>query len=328
LRYHNKALEIRKTIKEKPELIVHSLNNIGKVHLDNESYSKSINYFSEALTHVNILEKNNKLSAILIDNLAFARYKNGATAHTLDSLLIALKIREQFNFTDGTVISSLHLAEYYNNLENIDSALHYAERAKILSQKTGNYRDHLKSLKLLGDLNQSSEISKKNLSEYIRIKDSLEKDSQRYRDQFARIEFDVKGKNDIIQSQQDTIEKKDTITNSILMVIFGLAAIISGIFFYKFIQRKKIDNDFHTYLANKFKLHTENLELWLFLIEGLTQEEIANKIFRSVDTVKTRRRALYKKIRAVRSDLEALDKAKVILAYKDEQELHKKLTKK
>lgn len=321
IKYHQKSLEIRSKADGKILYILHSLNNIGIAYSKNGDYNKAINHFNKAFQYDSILNTHKELKAKLIDNNAFAHYKN-TNANVLSSLLEALEIREDIQHDNGIIISSIHLAEFYHDTGNAGRAIFYAKQAEELSLKTENYRDLLESLHILGNYYNTSE-AKRYFNKFIAIKDSLDYVSRKHRDQFAKIEFEVSEKEELILDQQKEIKRKSYInigTISLIIIILGL---IFGIAIKKLLKKRGTLINFDEFLSEKYHLHNENLELWKFLVEGLTQEEIAEKIFRSVDTVKTRRRALYKKIRSVQTNLEKLDKSKAIIIYKEEQELHK-----
>jgi len=323
LKYHHRAYEIRKGLKEEPFLKWESLNSIGKTYSDHKIYDKAIENYNKIIAYDSLLATRASFNAIVNDNLTYARFKNGDTTTILEAFRMSLHIRKRLDHKDGIVISNLHLAEYFDNQGDRDSAIYYAKGAEVLAKTTKNYRDCLESFNMLSDILDDTVEAKHYFKKYRHLSDSLDKVSNNYRDQFARIEFEVKEKEELIQSQQDTLQKKEYTNIAMLILILTAVFVVIGITVYKFIQRKRTSIDFDMYLTKKYKLHVENLELWKLLVEGLTQEEISNKIFRSVNTVQTRRKALYKKIRTVQNELEYLDKAKAVLLYKEEQDLHK-----
>ncbi|TEB40858.1 tetratricopeptide repeat protein, partial [Flavobacterium circumlabens] len=81
---YGKALELHemalntladKSIPADFQLEATSLNNIGFVYLRMQNYSKAKLYFQQSLNQKNLFEENTTLYAIVLDNLAYSKFK-------------------------------------------------------------------------------------------------------------------------------------------------------------------------------------------------------------------------------------------------------------
>lgn len=327
IKYHTKALVLRKQIKGNTREQLHSYNNLGVVYMRNSNYDKAIKYFKKALVYDSILQNDRLLKSYIIDNYTYSLFKKGETYNILNSLLETLSIRDEENDLDGIVINCIHLAEYYNEVGDKKTALVYAKRAEEISETIQNYHDYLKSIEVLSSLQDSKEAKDTHFKKYIVIRDSLDKVARYYKEHFARIRFETDEKEQIIRKQEGEIEEKQ---NTILFVSgVTILIIISIVFFYSYKRRtqqklrKELMNGFKPYLINKYSLTPENFDFWEILSEGLSQDQISEKLHISIDAIKSRRRSLKSKINKVEKIDGNFDKTKAVILYNQELELYK-----
>lgn len=326
-KYHTKALNLRKEIKN-PIYKIHSLNNLGILHTRFKKYSKALFYFREAIKFKDVLESKKLLKAYIIDNYTYARFKNGKKKDVLKFFNETLNIREKENHLEGIIINCIHLAEYYNEIGKQKKSLLFAKRAEEISKSIEDYHDYLISIELLSSLQENSKSKDIHFKKYILIRDSLDNVARNHKEQFARIRFETDEKDFTIESQKDVINRNST---KILLVILGSVFIFSIILFsfiYRRMVQKKLKkelmNGFKSYLMNKYSLSNQNFEFWEILTTGVNQNKISEKLFISIEAIKSRRRSLKNKITKIEKIDGNFDKTKAVILYNKELELYKK----
>lgn len=189
LYYHNKALEYTEKA-GLTNLVSTTLNNVGVVYSNQKNYNDAIQNFEDGLGYDSLYHHDPHLYAMLLDNIAYAKFKSNNTTEDLPALFYnALRIRDSLHSSSGISINKLHLAEYY--LYHMDTlrAREYAQQVRELSLQTNNFKDYLSSLLILSSAEKDSAI--KYSREYIRVSDSLQKEERAVRNKFARIRFET-----------------------------------------------------------------------------------------------------------------------------------------
>lgn len=186
--YHKKALEYLEKTDQK-RLKPMALNNIGVVYENQGLYKSAIINYESALKQDSLYQKNPGVYAMLLDNLAYAQFKNGINTDVTKLFFEALEIRDSLKDYNGISINKLHLAEYFLNKNDTLQALRFGDEARELSKGTNNYRDLLSSLLLLSKLDTKQ--TPRYLESYIRLNDSLQKEERSIRNKFARIRFET-----------------------------------------------------------------------------------------------------------------------------------------
>lgn len=113
LEYNTKALNIaiKYNLTETNQIAV-ALNNIGHIYQDKNNDRLALQKFEEALKSKNIKE-NPDLHAVLIDNIAYSKFKLNDYSQLPDLFYKSLKIRDSLNFTVGIIYNKIHLSEFY-----------------------------------------------------------------------------------------------------------------------------------------------------------------------------------------------------------------------
>ena len=325
IKYHQKAREIRQQL-DNQLYFVHSLNNLGKLFKDDGQYEEAIIYFERALQYRQIIDQYPLVYATLIDNKAHALFKSGTEKDILRNFDKALTIREKEVDKDGIIISCIHLSEYHNILGNRKKAIDYAERAESISLEIKNFRDYLVSLELVSSMYESPK-AQEHFKRYIGIRDSIDRASVSYKNQFDRIRFETDEKDNTIKSQSDRIRKKNHTILFIVLVVFLILILWLGVYYKRKITSNKLQvklqEGFEAFIKDKYKLTNQNLEFWITWVNEGGQEAVASKLFISVDAVKSRRRSLKNKLSRVESISGDFDRAKAIILFKKEWDFFK-----
>ena len=166
-----------------------SLNNMGYVYQNMNRHDKALIYFKDALQQQNLKTDKSGLYAMVIDNLAYSKFKIGDFYGLPEEFYDSLKLRDSLQLTSGSIASKMHLSEYYGFKKNISMSLKYAKEALNESLRSKNYRSVLLALKRLSIIDpQKSAFYTK---EYIRINDSLQVTERKMGDKFTRIEYET-----------------------------------------------------------------------------------------------------------------------------------------
>ncbi|KQS50380.1 hypothetical protein ASG38_03135 [Flavobacterium sp. Leaf359] len=230
LEYHTKALTLAKenNLKNFNE-VSSSLNNIGNVYQNQKKYKKAIETYEEALKDKSLIVYKPSLYGILLDNLAYSKFKLKDYSQLPGLFYKSLRIRDSLDIGIGIVNSKIHLSEYYYEKGDSIKARGFAREALEGSREIQNSRAILASLKQLGIVEpQKASIYSE---EYIRINDSLQSAERKSKDKFARIEYET---DEIIQQKDKLAEQ-----NRNILFFFGLVVMIGILLFVIKNQRSK-----------------------------------------------------------------------------------------
>lgn len=296
LEYHNKALE---SIDDKSIPLIFqskasSLNNIGYVYLNLKNYQEAKNYFEKGLQQENLFVDKPKLYAMLLNNLAYARFKLKETNKLPDQFFQALKIRDSLKITSGVIASKLSLSEYYAAKHDTFKAIQYAKQALLLSRSTNRLRNILETLK------QMEAVDPKNATayskEYILINDRLQKAERKMGEKFSRIEFET----DEIKVEYINLEGQ----NKNLLLIFA-SFIILTILLYTIKSQQTKQRE----LAFKQQQAQANAEIYNLLINQQNTIEI-NSIKEKKRVARELHDGVLGRMFGVRINLDGLNKLK------------------
>ncbi|WP_316635912.1 ATP-binding protein [uncultured Flavobacterium sp.] len=223
LEFHQKALGTLadKSIPAEFQLKATSLNNIGFVNLRMRNYSKAKLYFQKSLEQKNLFEENTTLYAIVLDNLAYSKFKLKESEGLPKQFFEALKIRDSLGLKSGVVLNKNHLSEYYAFKKDTFKAIQYSKQALALSKNSNIIRNILESLEQIAivDPKNASAYSK----EYIQFNEKLVKAERKMGEKFSRIEYETNE----IKDQNSNLQEK----NKTLVYVFSICTLI-GLFFY------------------------------------------------------------------------------------------------
>lgn len=239
--YHQKALALR--IKNnQQELILQSYNNIATAYLENGKLSKAILFYQKGLSYPRlILEQYPQEYARLLDNYSYLQFLQGQK-QVLPNLLKALSIRENCDDKAGVLSSYLHLASYYQKLNQLDLSNSYAYKTYQRAFQTKNYRDVLSALEVLEANSQKLNEYKKAL-EYAKtqqqILDILTSEELKISEKFADIRYAASQKereNKVLKLQnkeQQLLTEKRKKYLYLAIGIFGVV-LLSGIGYFQY----------------------------------------------------------------------------------------------
>ncbi|MBW4359167.1 tetratricopeptide repeat-containing sensor histidine kinase [Flavobacterium taihuense] len=296
LEYHNKALAIidNQSLPSVLQSKASSLNNMGYVYLNLKNYKQAKSNFEEGLKQEHLFEDKPKLYAMLLDNLAYAKFKLKEWDELPDQFYRALKIRDSLHLTAGVIINKTHLSEYFASKNDTLKAVQYAKQALRLSRSTNRLRSILESLKQMGavDPKNASKYSK----EYILINDLLQKAERKMGEKFSRIEYET----DEIKVENTNLEGQ----NKKLLLIFG-SFIILAILLYTIKLQKVRQRE----LIFKQQQQQANAEIYNLLINQQNTIEI-NSIKERKRVARELHDGVLGRMFGVRINLDSLNKIK------------------
>ena len=263
LEYHAKALS---SIDDKVMPIdfqsrATSLNNLGYVYQNLNKHKQAKQYFQEGLEQKDLIKYKILLYSMLLDNLAYSKFKLNESDGVPQLFYESLKLRDSLQSTVGIILSQIHLSEYFASKNDTVKSLQYSREALATALSSKNYRNALAPLKRLSitDPKHASVYTK----QYIHINDSLQKAERKMGEKFTRIEYET----DQIKDQNSTL----TDQNRNLLYGFSFFMIL-GLFFY-IIKAQK----------------TKNRELLFKHEQQKANEEIYNLMISQQNTIETSR---------------------------------------
>ena len=223
LQFHNKALLILddKSISADTHLKSTSLNNIGFVYLKMHNFNLAKVYFKRGLDQENLFNGNTVLYAMLLDNLAYAKFKSKEFTGLPSQFYDALKIRDSLKLESGIILNKIHLSEYFAFKRDTLKAIQFSKQALNLSRISNNSRNTLDALKQMAvvDPENASKYSR----EYIRLNENLQRKERKMGEKFSRIEYETNE----IKDQNSNLQEK----NKTLVYVFSICTLV-GLFFY------------------------------------------------------------------------------------------------
>jgi tetratricopeptide (TPR) repeat protein len=129
--YQNKALESidDKIIPIDFQPKATSLNNLGFVYQNLNNHKQAKNYFQIGLKQKDLINYKPSVFAMLLDNLAYSKFKLNEKVGVLDLFYQSLKMRDSLGLTSGIIINKIHLSEYYAYKKDTIEAVKYCKEA-------------------------------------------------------------------------------------------------------------------------------------------------------------------------------------------------------
>ncbi|RYG09261.1 MAG: tetratricopeptide repeat protein, partial [Chitinophagaceae bacterium] len=162
-----------------------TLNNIGNVYQNLDKNQEAITNFKLALQNKNLLNETPDLYAILVDNLAYSKFKLRDYSQLPALFFKALKIRDSLNMSSGVVQSEIHLSEYFAAVGDTVNSQKYAYNAIFRAKTSKTPVDVMASLKQLSLVDHKN--ASKHTREYIKLNDSLQQAERLSKNNLNRI---------------------------------------------------------------------------------------------------------------------------------------------
>lgn len=228
VRYHKIALDLKKNLNgDFKRSIALSENNLAFAYKNAGLYGFAIPIYERMLADKTLIEEYPGVHVLVLGNYANTLYLSNKLNKLPLLYLEALKICDSIGDTYNSIIINQHLAEYYNDKNKIDSAKHYAYKAKGMSENYAN-DDLLKSLLLLSKI-EEGEKAAKHLKAYVKLSDSLQKAERKIRNKSARIRFETQK----IEQENIRIARE-----RMWLIITSLILLVAGVLIYVIITQR------------------------------------------------------------------------------------------
>lgn len=235
-------------------------NNLASTLINQGRYASAISLLKPLLADT-LVEKKTAFYARVLDNLAFAEWKNGKKQQR-PKLFEALKIRKEKNDKRGQIASYSHLGKYHSKdypkqaEKYFDTVIHLSRQLKIPKAE----QDALKNLMHL----QPNNVKIRN--RYVFLQDSLYQVGLKVKTQFAKMKYDDEQKQLSILRLEAEQERKNTDLareqlQKILLLALSVILLLIGTFLVFFLkQRHKKEKLQEVYATEKRiskKVHDE-----------------------------------------------------------------------
>ena len=162
-------------------------NNIAAIYIEQKKYPSAI-LLLEPYLNAPFLDTLPQNKARIMDNLGFAYYKNNEDARGLALLKTALQLRTEADDSYGSIMSHLHLADYYQNKE-YNLAENHAIQAYQLATKHRSVDERLRALSFL--MAYHSKVGTNTYAvAFSNLNDSITTVRNQAKNQFAKIKYD------------------------------------------------------------------------------------------------------------------------------------------
>lgn len=217
LNFHEKALQVAEDLGD-GTLKALTLNNIGVVYKNLEQYPEAIRSYKAAQGVDSLQKKYPELHAMLIDNLAYARFMSKDYVNVEKDLLRSLALRKEIDHFSGIATSYLHLGDYYLNFSDTSRAYqNYVESREIAIDKKLN-EEFLESTLALAKIGGGR--SQEFYNDYIEKSTEFLQEERAVKNRFAKIRFQT---DELIAETKRLTQQRVWITVvSVLVIMFLL----------------------------------------------------------------------------------------------------------
>ncbi len=295
--YYNKCLEVSKSVNYKRGMAC-SYSNLSSIALYDKNYEKALDYAE-----------------------------------------LSLQLEKKINNISGIILSHCEIAECHYEQYHFNKAILHLSEAEKLSIKADMYDNLSEVLYHFYKVYQKSGNPEKALQyyeDYYQIKDSLDNVEVKERIAALEIKYQTEKKQqeiELLNKDNETKKQKIKASNRLILLLVLLLVLILGIAYFfrqhnlkklyrieselqKYILRLKdietkeqeINHDFTSRaFSQKYDLTEREIEVLILISEGLSNVQIAEKIFVSTNTIKFHIKNIYIKL-DVKNRVEALNK--------------------
>lgn len=266
--YHTRALELRKKLGYTPELMGHTLNNLGLALQGKGEFQKALDYFHQALEFQE--KANNKRGeAAALTNIAncFGELKKYPAA--FEYFQKALGLYKEIDYRWGVANSTLGLGRLLIYMEKYDSALPYLESALEKARAIGAkdvLRDLYQDFSRVYEAKQDFKKALKFHRQFIDLKEKLMEEKNRQNSSVLKVKYETEKKGVELLLLQKT-QHKETLAHYFLAAgIFLFIGLIIALH-YRIITGKRLNRQLQLSEA-KYRLLFDQAGDAIFLLDG------------------------------------------------------------
>lgn len=266
IKYYKLSLKLKKGLKGNYEKSIgRTLNNLIKVYRRSGKYNLAIDTYKEILENKSLIKNYPDIYVSALGNYANTLYVSNNLEQLPGLYHKALRICDSIRDDYRSIVIHQHLAEYYNDLNQKDSAKFYAYKSKNISELYNIY-ELLKSLLLLSKI-ESGATANDFLKNYIELSDSLQKSERLKRDKFARIRFETNK----IQQENIEIAKQRK-----WLLIISIVILIAALLLYLFISQRNKNRELQ-FIQEQQETNEEIYNLMLSQNENIEEARTIEK---------------------------------------------------
>jgi len=342
--YFREALALERK-NENQRGINYDLSNIGEVFMLTQEYDSALYYYSEAL--VIGLKRNYKADfAVDYYNLGMLFQKSGDYTSSNEYFTKALPKLTEYDVLRYLSNAYIYMGINYQHLKVPEKSLKYIQDGLQIAEEIGSSENMIRAYQALSDHYKESREFKLSLQSYqsaITLRDSIygEETKRNIASLESIYENEIKDKEIQKYQVEARLQKSQNILYLLLITILLISAAVS--IFISRLRRhnnkliiEQMRNDIQEYVqrideyesktspenqedersifyrnVEEYGLSEREIDVLLLISKGLKNDEIAEKLFLSVSTVKTHTRNIFIKL-DVRNRIEAARKAQVI----------------
>lgn len=225
-------------------------NNVAYSYIKEKEYQKAVRLLSE-MENKKELQESPLDYARILDNKGITLFYLNDTS-SLTYLEKAKAIREANNDDSQIVSSYMHLAEYYQRENDLETTTKWAEKAYQSATKAFIPDDRLEALNLLFTSTSNNDLKNQYHETYIRINDSLQKARQQAKNQFAKIKYD----SEKAEAQKQTYQLRMYGSVALLILSFVIFILLYRLTLQRN-KRKVLETQYNTETKIAKRLHDE-----------------------------------------------------------------------
>jgi len=322
--------------------INYDLSNIGEVFVYTHEYDSAIYYYYKALDIAKTIDYRDNIS-INYNCIGFLYQQEGDLAKSNEYYLLAIPKLEKYNGKRYLSNTLINLGSNYTNLFDYNKALPNITKGLNLAIEINSPENIILGYLVLSNYYNSIlnyDLALVNYKKSVTLRDSV--NSQESKQNIAALEAvyenEIKDRRIKNLKYQANLQENQNILQ--LIIIIFLVFLVAGLFIFYKLRRKnsllvvnQMRNDIQEYIhrienfeseqnqedeTNTFNKNVEHFglteretDVLLLIAQGLRNEEIANKLFLSISTIKTHTRNIFVKL-DVRNRIEAVRKTQSV----------------
>lgn len=213
---YNLSISNRDQKLSKLQLKAVAINNLAFLNSQRHQYKESLDFIKKALNEPNLKEEHPDLYSNLFSLRGKANFKLKNYSMVPTDLHQALRIRKELRFNSKIAESEMALANYFDAIQEKDSALFYAKSAYKNAKETGILSLHLDAVDALVNIDEANFA--KHSKERIQLSDSLINTERKMAEKFARIEFET---DEAILEKEKALQERKQVQLVLFFVLFS-----------------------------------------------------------------------------------------------------------
>ena len=340
IKYFNLALNMEKLSKSERGM-GYDYSNLGEAYMYKKQYDTAFYYHNKSLEIAN-KSKNIKDKAIIYSSIGLMFQHKGELIKALDYYNKSIPILKKYKDKWLLSFTLINTGIVYKGLNNFEKAEENIKSGLKLSNEIASKENVVLGYKALSELLESKDLFKGALKEYKLMtvyRDSIFNTQSESNISAMEIKYNSEKKDEQIKhlNLENQIQKSNIVTQ-----FLAIGLLIGGIIFFIFYNRLRLKNNslemidmrhkIETYLQQITELENEGFdkksvdiskkiqdyglssreaEVMNYIALGLKNQEIADKMFVSLSTVKTHTQNIFEKL-DVRNRIEAARKARAL----------------